>query len=312
MSSNPGVLQADGTVCRKGPSCKRHGLAATISRQLKEAQNNSPKPALAPAKEEFVHPLLKDGTHVRKGLNKEENKEVLEKLHQETEEFLESADIPTKNVFYRYKSDAFRHVNNYLIGGPKYISSVYLKRKKTKLSADSLQSQVGEAERAIPVMDKAFEDYEKAHPDREQRVLYRSFRVLPPEGKKKTTPGDIDNYVQRTYKVGEVITNKAYTSTSADSDFMLVSAQHEPEEIIVHEIVSSKGIPMYSRFIQSDKSIQNSEKEVLLPRESSFRVVNITEATYRTSYKNSYDLPFRVRGNFRSSKKFTVIQMVEE
>lgn len=312
MSSSQGVRQPDGTICRKGASCKRHGLSATISRQLKEAQTNATKVDAAKPASAFSHPLLKDGSHVRKGLNTEESKHILEKLHQDSDDLEASLDVSARNFLHRYKSDAFRYVNNYLIGGPKYIASVYLRRKKSKISEDLLAAQAKNAEKAIPVMDSIFKKYEEEHPNQEQRVLYRSFRVLPPEGKKKTSAADIDSYVNQTYKVGDKITNKAYTSTSLDSDFILVDTQYDPEQIIVHEIVSSKGIPIFSRYGPENKSIQNAEKEILLPRESSFRIVNVTEATYRSSYKNYYDAPFMSRGNPRRSKKFTVIQMVEE
>lgn len=312
MSSNQGVRQPDGTICRKGASCKRHGLSATISRQLKEAQTNATKVDAAKPASAFSHPLLKDGSHVRKGLNTEESKHILEKLHQDNDDLEASIDIPTKNALYRYRADAFRYVNNYLIGGSKHIASVYLRRKGVKLREDMALAQAENAKRIIPVIDSVFKKYEEEHPNQEQRVLYRSFRVLPPEGKKKTSAADIDDYVKQNYKVGDKITNKAYTSTSLDSDFILVDTQYDPEQIIVHEIVSSKGIPMFSRFTENDKSIQNAEKEILLPRESSFRIVNVTEATYRSSYKNYYDAPFMSRGNPRRSKKFTIIQMVEE
>jgi hypothetical protein len=313
MANTKGVRQADGTICRKGPTCKRHGLAATIHRQLQEAQNKVPSKSEPEKVSAFVHPLLKDGNHVRKGLNSEENAHLVEKLHQDTDDLLSSLDVPTRNNLFRYAHDAFRYVNNYLIGGKQYIADVYLRRKKTKLADDFLESQVSAAQRHIPVIDSVFKQYEATHPNQEERVLYRSFRVLPPEGKKKTGPKDVDDFVQQTYKVGDTITNKAYTSTSMDSDFMLVDAANKPEEIIVHEIVSKKGIPLFKRYSSNNKSIQNAEKEILLPRESTFRVVNVTKATFKSSYRDQYNLPFNVYGgSMPNSKKFTVIQMIEE
>jgi hypothetical protein len=316
MSQRTGVRQADGTICRKGANCKRHSLSASIAQQIKTV-NSAPKKVAKPKPTANVkpvitsHPLLLADGQVRSGLNGPQGQEELEQLHQDYDTLIAAIEVSEKNILGRYKHNAFRYVNNYLIGGADYIKSFHLKNKGVVIEEDALESSVNAAKRDYPQIDAVFKKYEKIS-DNKPRALYRSFRVFPSEGNSETSPEDIKNYVQQNYKVGETVTNKSYTSTSIDSDFVLVDAARKPEQIIVHEIVSSKGLPLYKRSGAS-QGIQNAEKEVLLPREATFRVVNITEATYDSSYEDHDILPFPTwDGPVPQKKKFTVIQMVQE
>jgi hypothetical protein len=260
-----------------------------------------------------MHPLLPVAHVQRSGLNKKSNELILHKLQEDSAEFLNSLDRNERNILGRYTTSSFRHVNNYLIGGKDYIASVYLKRKKTPLEEDFLESQVGEAERSIPVLDKIFAQYNQAKETKNPQLLYRAFRVLPPSGIKKTRPKDIKKYVEENYQIGSKVVNKSYTSTSLDSDYMLVSAHDEPEQLIVHEIVSKTGVPVYKKYGEHNKSIQNAEKEVIIPRDTTFRVVNVINSEFVSSYPDHDMLPFNLYGRkMPKNKKFTVIQMVEE
>lgn len=310
MTKNVGIKQPDGTFCRKGANCKRHGLKATISRQILDIDKNAKKQQLNNLHKN-VSSLLPKNNQVRKGLNNPSQKNELEKLHTDTETFLSSLDKNTRNALHLYKLSAFRNVNNYLIGGSKYITEFYRKNYSEEIDENDLETYVTRAQKMVPKIDEAFVSYNSMVKQREPRLLYRSFRVPPSQKGTKTTRSDINSFVKQTYKIGDVITNKSYTSTSVDSDFPLVDCQRKPEQIIVHEIVSSKGIPLFKRFTQNDKSIQNAEKEILLPRNTSFRVVNIVEAEYESSYSENEILPFNTFGDVPRSKTFTVIQMVE-
>jgi hypothetical protein len=316
MSKISGVRQADGTICRKGANCKRHSLSANIAHQIKAA-NSAPKKVARPKPTANIkpvistHPLLPTDGQVRRGLNSPQGQEELEQLHQDYDKLINVIEVKEKNMLGRYKLDAFRYINNYLIGGADYIKSFHLKNKGIEIEEDRLESSVNAAKRDYPQIDTIFKKYEKIS-DNKPRALYRSFRVFPSAGNSKTSPEDIKNYVQENYKVGETVTNKSYTSTSIDSDFVLVDSARKPEQIIVHEIVSSKGLPLYKRS-EASQGIQNAEKEVLLPRDATFRVINITEATYDSSYEDHDILPFPTwDGPVPQKKTFTVIQMVQE
>lgn len=301
--SKPIAKHDDGSNCYT-KNCKRrtasssplqNSLTQQIS-SLKEQQANTPSQ------------LIPSGI-VRKGLNSKEGRDKLEELYVASEKFEETLTREQKNSLSRYKFTTFRYVNDYLNGGKKFLADHYLARKGSKMSKEDVESYAQAAERDIPALDNALSAYSG---NKEPQRLFRAYRVYPSKPGGKTTKKDIQDYVASKYKIGEVIEHPAYLSTSADSDYMLVSCEMKPEQIIVHEILSDKGVPLVERNRPGVKSIQNAEKEHLIPRGAKLRVVNISEETYSSSYPRYGILPFTLWGHMPQRKKFTVIQMVQE
>lgn len=139
-------------------------------------------------------------------------------------------------------------------------------------------------------------------------VLYRSVRVWSPTGAEVTSAGERKAWLAEHYPVGKVVTAKTYTSTSADSDFMLAQARRRPSQLVVQEILTSKGLPL-DRSADTG-NIQALEREVLLPRNMKFEVVNTTTAKFEAS-GHAPEGPTWVAGRTPAEKRYTVVQLRE-
>lgn len=300
--SYPAVIQPDGTVCRSGPNCRRHGLkqgslAGSILKQIEtENKVNSP-----------LHPLFPKGNIVRRGINSPDNTSAIDALDEEADTFSASLSFDEEKAIRRYAMTSYDYLNRFLRKGREGIVE-YLKRHNSSRvpTEKEIQDYTGWAESLIPRLDSAFT---KQASEPKERLVYKAFRV---EGENITTE-DVEKYVEKYYPVGKVLHNKAYTSTSADSDYMLVHARKRPQEVVVQEIVTKQGIPLHESDWkdESSASVTDAEREILLPRDIKLKVVGVRKATFESSYPTGRPEGFSLFKSSPKKKRFTVIQMVE-
>lgn len=305
-----GVLQADGTRCYSGPSCQKHGkrsLIQQISDMKKKASRASsvaqtPQPT---SSEKELIALLNKGNTIRRGINGEDTS-TLDKLDAEAEQFRNSLAKHELRAIQQYTMGFYDAINRYLRKGVQGIDEYYEYDFKQKIRDDTREEYTKLAEGYIDSIDGVFARYDSTH--KEPRRLYKAFRVRNKDGR-KTSPEDIQKYVKEHYQVGKVLSNKAYTSTSVDSDYMLAFAHHEPEQIIVQEIISRKGVPLHEP--DDHGSVQSAEREVLLPRNSKFKIVGIKEASYESTYPTGRPTESFFFNKAPKKKRYTIIQMIE-
>jgi hypothetical protein len=314
-NSSKGILQADGTLCRKGSACQRHGMtkkltsssssmspAEQILKQIKEVKKVQ--------KATPVHPLFPVGNVIRKGLNNPSDTATLDALDIEANNFRAELSNDEYDAIAKYSMTAYDYVNSYLREGNAGLVK-YLKHSERieNPSQGAIDEHIRYAEKIIPHLDSAFAKEDSVV--KEERLLYKAFRVKTPNGS-KTTSADITNYVEENYPIGKTITSKAYVSTSVDADYMLAFSRRQPEEVIVHEIVSKKGIPLHESDWRRGDRLNDAEREILLARGTKFKVVGIKKATFESTYPGGRPTfsPYFITAP--KKKRYTVIQMVEE
>jgi hypothetical protein len=305
-----GVLQADGTRCYSGPNCQKHGKRslvqqiADMKRKVTRASSVAPAPQVSSNEKDLIA-LLPKGNTIRRGINGGDNT-ALEKLDAESEQLQNSLAKYERQAINQYTMGFYDPINRYLRKGIQGIDDYWRHEFKHQISDERREEYKNMAENYIDSIDGLFARHDATH--KEPRLLHKAFRVRNKDGR-KTTPEDIQKYVKEHYQVGKVLSNKAYTSTSIDSDYMLAFSNHDPEQIIVQEIVSRKGIPLHEP--GEEGSVQASEREVLLPRNSKFKIVGIKEASYESTYPTGRPTASSFFKNAPKKKKFTIIQMIE-
>lgn len=294
-------LMADGTVCRTGPACKRHGSASasgmnSFLSSLK-ARIAAPKSDVA-YESSYSNQSLPDATFsstkILKGVNAyykgrvDESDEgyedtqaskpaALRQLDLESKEFAETMPQELRDTISHYVS-SYEFVNNYLRTGEQGIRDYLNTYKNPEIFFPDMNKSVAEyvemAKVRVQNMDEAFNTYKR--PEQNVRRLFRS--ELIPKG--TSIEQHLANFSPET-----VITNPSYTSTSVDSDYMLVfNAPHENKNrIVVYEMLSKDGIPVHT-YDDFPGSPSFSEREVLLARGTSFKVKNVTTRKFISSY----------------------------
>lgn len=306
----------DGSLCWSGASCRRHGTVATRTAK-KEALKlvlTAPFNAEAKAKrndvmDDFIKELrdevnkkyvqlyeiirhdipenvedeqLPDMKAVRRGLNAPEDlrKKVLDFEGLVTRS--EVLEEDQKTIEY-YSGSSHEYINAYLRKGEDGIRGLsYLRDRNTGIvPEETVERYVGMAEKSIQRIDTAIDNNQR--PLQHKRVLWRSIGIKPEQRNGKP----LHEYVAEKYHIGAKITSKAYESTSADSDLMLAyrntpKKQQELEEV-VFEILTNKGIVIHNP-VTDYVFVGDSEREVLLPRNMKYEVVNVGEVTFETTY----------------------------
>jgi len=251
--------------------------------------------------------LFLGSNRVRRGVNAVGDTSLAE-YRAASEAFDASLDKDEVRALNHYMMNGFEYVNPILRGGDQL--KVFIEHE-TEISKYHHTTEEEYLERSIPIIagvDKALSRYNRSHSTPE--VLYKAFKVRPLKG--ETSENAIRRHVSESYRVGDIIENKGYTSTSIDSDYMLLFAERDTDLIIIHEIVSKRGVPVEA--LGGSAGVTAVEHEVLLPRSSKFRVVNVMSATYESSYTPdsvSSGVKFFFKRNI-SRKKFVVVQMIDE
>lgn len=206
-----------------------------------------------------------------------------------------------------YTRTSHSEVNAYLRAGFEGVveDMIYQDYRERELTPQLLAHVRERSKELVPILKKRIEEMDEAMELGQQlqdaRILYRSLRI---RGAKSASQRK--DFVKRLYPVGGVISEKAYISTSIDSDFMLTNARKRPEELVVLELLSDKGVALHEEF---EGMVQHAEREVLLPRNVKFEVLNVISATYQAS-GNQPHLEMWL-GKPPTEKRFTVVQMRE-
>jgi hypothetical protein len=211
-----------------------------------------------------------------------------------------------------YTFSLYSSINSYLRGGEAGLVQNILHEDYRNREVDAQQlarirkraaSLVDITRKRVADLDQAFEMAERAA---EPRVLYRTVRVWSSTGSEKTTAGEKAEYIASNFPIGAVVTNKAYTSTSIDSDFMLSQARRRPSQLIVQEILTNRGLA-----IQDDApgTIQHIEREVLLARNMKFEVLATGHSTFEASGSGP-EMPHWISST-PQRKRYPVVQLRE-
>lgn len=250
---------------------------------------------------------------VRRGINTPDNP-ILKKLDADADKLKEAGLAKEeKDTLTSYTFMSNRYVNAYLWGGEKGVESYSRKYAPREYSEEELKSYLEKeiphvTQNALSKIEKLDAAFNKIPQTKTPKVLYRGF-YLP-----KDYEGDVASYIEANFKEGSAYTPKSYLSTSADSDLMLAMSAKQPKRFFVIEIATkTDGIALHRKQKgERATSIQESEREVLLPRDMKFKVHSVTNATYETTYENKRPGGFFFESRIPQKKRFNVIQIVEQ
>lgn len=307
--STVGVKQPDGTYCRKGASCKRHGSSVGSS-QVPSAQDFAAyltgKPVTKTPRKtvttQQAHPLFLPSNRVRKGFNESDETPELLALDAEAQELWDSLDRKEEGCLQLYQGHGFEKVNTYLRDGTDP-----LKKEVKKLGwsdpEGEYEKRKARLDESIQILDSILKRHQSA---KEPRLLYRAMMQPKQDGR------SAQDWVADTYKVGEIIQEKGFSSTSTDPDYMLAfTSQYKEQNTVIYEIVTAKGATVHNpRWRRLRGMLASHEREVLLPRDMKYKIVEVSEASYQSTHPNG-------RPNHDSFKdapkkrKFTVVKLME-
>jgi hypothetical protein len=276
----------DGTICRTGPGCKRHGGATTVT--LQNDIGKRLETARKAVKERDKSLPFPEGTK-RVGLNKTDPDWALD-LHNQSQEIDDSLDVSSANGLGWYRMGGYIATNAFLRGGKEAHDKAVLKdmgSSSSSVSEEYLKSSYERTVRHVEQVDQVFKDHQKTFDT--PMPVYRAIRVEEeiPEGVSTL------QYIKDKYKPGSEVVENSYVSTSADSDYMAFFGRKRVKAKgthIVYEIIAKKGLPIFQRGYgatpsrPSDGDIQSFEREILLERGSKFRVVGVKNASFEHSY----------------------------
>jgi len=205
-----------------------------------------------------------------------------------------------------YMMTGYLNTNAYLregkIGLQKAISRNYFTTQpKPEVLTQHVAETLPRVRQTIAHLDTAIA---KSPAVAQPRVLYRALRVQEADGRDTTSPATMKAYVAEHYPVGGTVTDAAYLSCSADSDYMLSQCRRRPSQVMVLEILTDTGLPTYEA--ETD-NIQALEREVLLPRNMRFQVVGTHTATYK--YSGHQPTITHLNGGMLETRRFTIVQL---
>ena len=276
------ILMPDGTYCSSGPTCRLHSKQFAILFGNNPIDNvHSTNVKIVPA----LPPLLRPRNKSRKGLNDNtpENLKIIEDYYNESKTWRSKITEEEAWALSRYSFTSYVDINPYLYNN----GFVEENNDKIKISV----------ERTVKLIDSALA---KATPSNTARLLYRSYKVK-----------NMDSFLQE-HKVGNVITLNAYTSTTLDSDLMVHrSRKYKADSFAVYEIVSKNGVAIHpeENLSPSGFSIQDIEREVLLPRDSKMKVISVLKnVPFVSTHTDRRVLEFTRTAR---RKNFTVVQLID-
>jgi hypothetical protein len=205
--------------------------------------------------------------------------EYYELMMEQTKTKLGSKDLPSLGedfeytdepdellALHKYSSDGYRTIREYL-NGNLAATAPWLDESKLEAEVQGLDSAL---ERA---------------PEVEPRLLYRGIRITSDISK-----DEVSGWLAENFPVGGVVSQANYVSTSVHpqiaANFSDGVWSDDGKKSIVMEIVSSNGAPLGHEI-----SANPGESEVLLPRNSRFKVVAVHENSlfHVNDPKASYD-----------------------
>lgn len=200
-----------------------------------------------------------------------------------------------------------------------YVEINEMLRKRQYSTKDATREPVTRAERhkvllsqRIPMMDKALS---LAKPMDEPEKVYRFFRI--------PTGVTANEYIKKYLSLGGGFRDRGYLSASLDSDYIAShiinrSGGMRNKNYVVFEILSNSGVSVH-RSMESE-NVQSVESEVLLPRNSRFRIAG--HGSHRLELKDDREDLARRYSMFGEGKRewfqkgvgisVPVIQMIDE
>jgi hypothetical protein len=285
-----GVKQADGTYCySKNPAkCKNHkpqtdesfknsdpfkAFEAAMAKKMKNPANERMLAAIMMVehvtgetkarRERTLGPVKETITGLR-GYDADSVAKL--KAHNaEYAQLVSRLDKTHLEALHEYTGIVYSPVNRYLTDKEAF-------RRDSKFP-DRLESQIEGLEEVITSLDQVFE---VAEPAAKPRTLYRVI-------KQKTAYTDVvssEEYGKRLgLEVGKTVEFPAYTSTSIDPHIVpQLNSQNGDYLNVTLIITTRKGVPVGKTAEKEEdkKSTQDSESEILLPRNSRFTVTGVT------------------------------------
>lgn len=230
-----------------------------------ESASQTPHVEIARAARTLADSLLLPARRVRRGINTEASADVRARLRDESLAWRSSLSEDENDALSWYSISGFECVNSLL--------------RDCALEEHKSPHMQEIAERKTALLDSALS---KVARPVEPRVLYRIMSY--PAG---NVLHNLHAFLN-TVKVGEIVKNAGFESTSADSDYLVQASGRPDRTYIAVEIVSSRGgvVNVPSDGESCSWSIQDDEREVLLPRGSSFLVTGVLR---RVRYESTRD-----------------------
>ncbi len=243
------------------------------------------------------HPAFPDQNLIRVGMNNPIKDDVLKAFEKQSKLFKETLTKDEDYSLGKYMSLSYEYINPILRG-------TIDDEKNNQFFENNFnrQNSIERAKEMIPHIDSALAKYKT----KKQHLTYRAFTVKKGE--------NVDEYIANNFKIGKVLEDKAYFSTTADSDYLLLHNEFSQDRMFVFEILGKNGVPVSSvNSSEHSDSPSNYEREVLYPRNSKFKVVGITKNTYASSYdKYKINMMKSFFYNFTVKKEtYSVIQLME-
>lgn len=297
------VKMPDGTTCYSGANCKKHGFLTHLKAKIDNLSttNENPQPKISnPSRQ--PHATLQDTNYVRKGLNTpNEESPLLQQLNYEGVTRRNTLTDEENGLLGWYSSLGYEGVNLYNRDGEQGIIN-YVNSFREGTFHDKKETITKYMEKYVDTTKKLDAILRKSgRRNRNRRILYRSVTI--PEN---STPQE---YAATHYSVGSTVTDNGYASTSVDPDTMLLFNTHKEDRKIVFEILTSKGTAIHHPK-RSPIPALNVEREVLLPRQMKYKVINVITARYTSSYPNGRP----ENENYTEAKAqadYTVVQLEE-
>jgi len=241
---------------------------------------------------EVARCFLLPARRVRRGINTSEQLPVRDSLRSASKAWRALLTDEEDDAVTWYSISGFQCINGLLRGRAEdeYKSPRF--REIASKNTSLLDSALAKAPRAA-----------------EPRVLHRF--MSSPKGASLDTARDYFDSVS----VGDVIADPGFMSTTADADYLVqASRRRRDHDIIAIEIVSSRGgvVGLEDEGNACSWSIQDDEREVLLPRNSTFIVTSIVRRAHYVSTRLSDDgRPWSRDHSTRRDDFFDVIQMID-
>lgn len=303
----------DGSKCYSGPNCRKHSLSikpvsSSVGDSILEELNKQRQKAAEQTKQQ-VNLFPKGAKRVGQNIV---NPDWSQPFYDMTQQLHEKLTLDEVNALSRYQITSSITLNAYLRGGVDSMKKELQAHSSENREPEQWQvdEYVERNEKMTKVLDSIFAQH--AVKFDEPQVMWRSVNIHPTDG------STIMEHVEKMYQTGGMFTDKGFMSATVDSDYMLFSARKRVVEKhgqpVVFEILAKEALPAHSIPGWGEQpnriregNIQSYEREMLLARDSKFKIMNVKKVTFEHSYS------LKNQGTYKLPKKMTVpvIQMVQ-
>jgi hypothetical protein len=282
MISLKGRRMPDGTVCRKGANCRRHGTQVKSVQTQVQSKSELTQTFVNKALE-HIEPRKYDGDRLTYYAKAKAQNDIIQKLEKEGTSF---------ESLRQYMRSGHEYLNAFLRGDESY--DQYFAETEARgygyFGKDREEEYVAKAKQEIQEVDKLLQDLPS---EKEASVVYRSVKSYP----------EI-----KALKVGNVIEEKAYMSTTEDPQLMLLMDEKNKEkETVVFEIITNRNKHIGGVRLSG---LAFMEKEHLLPHHTKLKMVSKKKVTF-LAHEKPFDRLSNGFTNKTQKKQFTVIQFVD-